>query len=137
MGFLKNLLSGGEGVGAAINALLVEHYLSTADSNDRSRLEEQLVEVMRHGGFPNLQRAAAFDSFNSLPRFAQLNFLALALSELGVKPNLSGQSWMVIRNPFRLENGDESDIRMVSQNLERSHGVSITIGSTSIDISNW
>jgi hypothetical protein len=136
MGFLSRLF-GLPSFGGATNALLVELMMPKLSATQRSQLKAQLVTVFRNGGFPNIKPEAAMASLNRAPRIAQLNFLALAMNELGMQPPLKNEFWHEVRNPFDPSIADEKSLWAVSQRLKSTHGVDISVGRDAISFDTW
>jgi len=136
MGFL-NKLFGMPSFAGATNALLVELTLPNLTASQRAQLKDQLVEVFHRGGFPNTPADVALGHLNRSPRVAQLNFLALAMDELGYQPLLKNEFWHKVRNPFDESLGDESALRVVAKRLKSTHGVEITISSDPLNFDSW
>ncbi len=136
MGFLKKLF-GMPSFAGATNALLVELTLPELTASQRAQLKGQLVEVFRRGGFPNTPADVALSDLNRSTRIAQLNFLALAMDELGYQPPLKNEFWHKVRNPFDESLGDESAFLAVAKRLKSTHGVEITISSEPLNFDSW
>jgi hypothetical protein len=64
--------------------------------------------------------------FNDTDRAAQLNFIALALGEMGASPMLEGQFWHPIKNPFSVS-VDRDTIEFVARRLRGQYGETITL----------
>ena len=136
MGFLSKLLRMPSFNGAT-NALLVELTLPTFTAAQRTQLKARLVEVLRKGPFSHMPAEAALIDLNRSPRFVQLNFLALAMKELGYKPPLKRESLHKVRNPFDPNLADEGALRAVARRLKWKHDVEIWIGSEPISFDSW
>lgn len=93
-----------------------------------SPLAQMVSEVLRAGGFPNASDKMVARQFNRHHRFVQLNVIALALSHAGVNPEVSGEMWHSISNPFRLE-ADEKNIEAVSDRIHAQHGVRLSVST--------
>ena len=136
MGFLSKLLRMPSFSGAT-NALLVELTLPTFTAAQRAQLKVQLVEVFRMRGVSTMPAEAALIDLNRSPRFVQLNFLALAMKELGYKPPLERESLHKVRDPFDPNLADEGALRAVARRLKCKHDVEIWIGSEPISFDSW
>lgn len=136
MKFLRRLFTMPSFSGAT-NALLVELTLPQLTASQRTQLKACVVEVLRRGRFLNMQGEIALDNLNQATRVAQLNFLALAMKELGYKPPLKNEVLHKVRNPFDPNLAPEDALRAVARRLKWKHGVEITIGPDSISFDSW
>jgi len=136
MKFLRRLFTMPSFSGAT-NALLVELTLPQLTASQRTQLKACLVEVLRRGGFPSMPAEIALDDLNQSTRVAQLNFLALAMKELGYKPSLKNEVLHKVRNPFDPNLATEDALRAVARRLKWKHGVEISIGPDSISFNSW
>lgn len=123
MGFLSSLFRGNKGFATATNALLAEHMLPTLTEQQKDQVRGQIGYIFRAGGFPNITEDFIYTQFHSQPRVVQLNILALALNDLGLKPPFKGEFWHEVRNPFRPDIYDSKDIAAVQARLSHQHGV--------------
>jgi hypothetical protein len=136
MGFLSKFF-GMPSFAGATNALLVELTLPKLTASQRAQLKDQLVEVFRRGGFPNTPADVALGDLNRSTRVAQLNFLALAMDELGYQPPLKNEFWHKVRNPFDPTLANESTLTAVANRLKSAHGVEILVGQESLRFDSW
>lgn len=136
MGFLSKLIDMPSFDGAT-NALLVEVTLPTLSESQRTQLKVHVIEVFRKSRAPQTPSDISFDDLNQLTRVVQLNFLALAMKELGYQPSLKKEVLHKVRNPFDPNLADESALRAVARRLKWKHGVEIWIGSESISFDSW
>lgn len=136
MGLLSKLF-GIPSFGGATNSLLVELVLPSLTPQQKEQLKTQLVEVFRRGGFPRTPPEVALRDINRSTRITQLNFLALAMNELGYQPPLKNEFWHEIRNPFDAGLADDSAVWSVAKRLKSTHGVEVTIGHEPINFDAW
>jgi len=123
--------------GGATNSLLVELVMPRLTPQQKAQLKLQLVEIFRKGGFPQIQPEAALEKLNRSMRVTQLNFLALAMNELGYKPPLNNEFWHEVRNPFDPNLADDSSIWSVAKRLKSTHGVNVNVGREPINFDTW
>ena len=126
---------------AATNALLAEHvlgYIEIVPENPFvGELKNAVVQVWRYSGFPNMTVDQVCDRFNSMTRFQQLNFLAMAFNELGHHPMLENESWRPVKNPLLGGLDDPANIEAASIELLSKHGVEVRIPNEVLDIRTW
>lgn len=86
MSFLKNIFTGGEGYSCAQNAHLAELVLRDMPRvEQRIQVAQALGNVMRRGRrYQDLADYELAEIFDKSPRETQLNFLSIALKELGI-----------------------------------------------------
>lgn len=132
MGFLSSLFKGNKGFAAATNALLAENMLPSLSKADKDNVRLQIAHIFRTGGFPNISDDFIYTQFNSQPRAAQLNLVAMALNELGIEPPFKGESWHEVRNPFLPSAYDASDLAAVQARMSNQHGVHFQLGGDSL-----
>lgn len=124
---------------AATNAILAEHTLGLVELVPENpfakRLKDQVIDVWRRMGFPNMTEDQVAQSFNGLTRIGQLNILAIAFAELGDRPYLPGESWQYVRRPLLME--DEAHVRAVAARMKSKHGVDIHIPTERFQIVDW
>lgn len=135
MGLFRKLL-GMPSFGGATNALLVEIMLPAFTGNQKREIKNKLVSIYRNGGSSRASEEAALSSISSSGRIVLLNFIALALNELGYLPPLKNEYWSVVRNPFS-EETTESNLWAVSKRLKSTHGVDVSIGKDPINFDLW
>jgi hypothetical protein len=116
----------------ATNALLAEHVLTMVELVPENpftgRLKNTIVDVWRSGsGFSSMTEESIVERFNSEPRIVQLNFVAMALNELGHEPLLPNEPWHSVVNPFIPVN--DSHVAAVRRRLQAAHGVDLNIAS--------
>ncbi len=136
MGFL-NKLFGVPSFNGITNALLVELTMPKLTVSQRSDLKAQMLKVYRRSGFPTMTDAQILDSLNRTTRIAQLNFLSLAMNELGYQPPLKDEFWHQVQNPFDESLGGESALSAVARRLKSTHGVEIAIPSEPLNFDSW
>lgn len=135
MGLFRKLL-GIPSFSGATNALLVEMVLPTLTDEQRRQIKNKLVSIYRNGGSPRASEESALSSISSSGRIVLLNFIALALNELGYLPPLKNEDWSVVRNPFHDET-TESNLWAVSKRLKSTHGVNVSVGVGLVDFDSW
>jgi hypothetical protein len=123
MGLLSFLLKGNKGFAAANNALLAEHMLPSLTTQQKQRVQGQILHIYRAGGFPNISEDFVYTDFNSQPRLVQLNLIAMALNDLNIEPPLKGEFWNEVRNPFRPDIYDQRDMEAVQARLSNQHKI--------------
>jgi hypothetical protein len=136
MGFFGNILSGGAGIAGANNAHLAELTIRHLNQSEKQRVAARVADITRYSGFPNMSDDQVFDMFNNHERLSQLNLLALAFNEMGISPPVNGESWMPVRNPLMLST-DSSDLQANAGHFRRKHGLTLSVGTTRIDIKQW
>jgi hypothetical protein len=136
MGFLSRLF-GMPSFAGSTNALLMELTLPTLTEPQRAELKARVVEVFRKIGSPEMSVEAALADLNQASRITQLNVLALAMKELGIKPVLSTERLRKVRNPFAPDLVDERALRAVARRLKWAHGVEVCIGEEPISFDSW
>ena len=130
----KKLFLSPKDFGAATNALLAEHYLSSARPEAKKRIASLVIEVLKAGGLPNLPEDRLFRQFNRQERFVQLNVIALALERGNIQPGIQGEMWHLVRNPFQLSQVD-ANIQAVADRLTAQVGARLQVGVTPLAIS--
>lgn len=137
----KRLLPSPKSLNAATNALLAEHLLRRVELVQENQfakeLGEQIINVWRLSGFPNITDSAAIDSFNEESRFVQLNIIAMALNELGHSPHIANEYWQAVSNPLLANLGDDAHISAVSRRLKSNYGEDITIPERQFKLVSW
>jgi len=136
MGFLSKLFRMPP-FGGATNALLVELTLPSLTEVQRAQLKARLVSVFQKHGPSDTSAEVALSNLNQTPRFVQLNFLALAMKELKLKPSLKREPLHKVRDPFDPSLADESALRAVARRLKSAHKVEIWIGEEPITFDSW
>lgn len=136
MKFLRRLFAMPSFSGAT-NALLVELTLPQLTASQRAQLKACLIEVLQRGRFPNMPGEIALDDLHQSTRVAQLNFLALAMKQLGYRPPLKNEILHKVRNPFDPNLVNEDALRAVARRLKWKHGVEISIRQESIRFDSW
>lgn len=74
---------------------------------------------------------------NRSTRVAQLNYIALAMNELGYQRPLKNEFWHKVRDPFDPSIADESALRAVAKRPTSAHGVEISVGSEPLSFDSW
>lgn len=134
MGLFSFLFKGNSGFAAATNALLAEYMLSNLTGDQKNKLRAQIAHIFRAGGFPGLSEEFIRTKFNSQPRAVQLNFVALALNDLGINPPFRGEFWHEVKNPFLPNIYDAADLEAVQARLSNQHRVHFQLATGSLDI---
>lgn len=138
MGFLDTLFAatGGDQYAAAYNAVLMEYTIPRLSADVQQRLIGQLLPTMRSGGFANQPDSYFIDMMVESGRIVQLNFMALALCDIGVPPALPTK-FVSIRNPADPKN-ELPDIWVKVKGMEadflKQHGVSISVPNHPIQL---
>ncbi|MFO1315573.1 MAG: hypothetical protein U1F58_08200 [Burkholderiales bacterium] len=136
MGFLGNMLTGGKGIAGANNAHLAEFVIARLTAAEKKRVAEKVIEMgIQASGYR--ETAASFkEFFRNHERLSQLNCVALALAHLGFQPGLSGETWMMVANPFMVPT-DAKDLEANAGHFRRKHHVNLRIGTERIDLGQW
>lgn len=134
MGLLSFLFRGNSGFATATNALLAEYMLPNLTSDQKKKVRAQIAHIFRAGGFPGLTDEFIRTHFNSKPRAVQLNFIAIALNDLGINPPFKGEFWHEVRNPFLPNIYDAGDMEAVQARLSNQHRIHFQISPTPMDI---
>ena len=125
MSFLKNMLFGGTGIAAANNAHLAELTLPKLNLDQKKKIIENLLEVMRIGAThhtdDDLHRM-----YREAPRVVQLNFLAFTMLYCDIPPAIDGEQWQIVRNPFATA-VDDIDLKTNAGHFRRKYGITIAI----------
>lgn len=121
----------------ATNALLVELTLPTLTDAQRAELKIRVIEVFQKLGPPDLSPDAALPGLNQASRLTQLNFLALAMDELGFDPPLKKEILFKVPNPFDPNLADEHTLRAVARRLKWKHGIEVGIEVEPINFDTW
>lgn len=136
MGFFSKLI-GIHSFGGAQNALFVELMLPSLNVVQRAQLKERIIRIFQSSGFPKKKPDAVISHINDSTRIAQLNFIALAMNELGYSPPLKNEYWTEVRNPFDPSLATENEIWAVAKRLKSNHNVSVSIGSGPLNFDEW
>jgi hypothetical protein len=136
MGFLDRLF-GIPSFEGATNALLVELTLPTLTDVQRAELKIRVIEVFQKLGTPDLSPEAALLGLNQASRLTQLNFLALAMDELGFDPPLKKEILFKVPDPFDPKLADEHTLRAVARRLKWKHSIDVGMGVESISFDTW
>jgi hypothetical protein len=120
MGFLSKLLNMPSFTGAT-NALLVELALLEFTESQRTHLKGRVIDLYRTHRASDGSLEVTLVELNQTPRFFQLNLVALAMKDLGLKPPLKKEKLKNIR-----------DRRLKSQ-----HGIEIWIREEPISFDSW
>ncbi|MBH0177027.1 MAG: hypothetical protein HP491_03990 [Nitrospira sp.] len=121
----------------ATNALLVELTLPTLTDAQRAELKIRVIEVFQKLGPPDLSPEAALLGLNQASRLTQLNFLALAMDELGFDPPLKKEILFKVPNPFDPNLADEHTLRAVARRLKWKHNIEVGIEVEPINFDTW
>ena len=121
----------------ATNVLLVELTLPTLTDTQRTELKIRVIEVFQKLGPPDLTPEAALLGLNQASRLTQLNFLALAMDELGFDPPLKKEILFKVPDPFDPKLADEHTLRAVARRLKWKHGIEVEIGVEPISFDAW
>jgi hypothetical protein len=121
----------------ATNVLLVELTLPTLTDAQRTELKIRVIEVFQKLGPPDLTPEAALLGLNQASRLTQLNFLALAMDELGFDPPLKKEIFFKVPDPFDPKLADEHTLRAVARRLKWKYGIEVEIGVEPISFDAW
>jgi hypothetical protein len=121
----------------ATNALLVELTLPTLTDAQRAELKARVIEVFQRKSSSELSQEAALHGLNQASRLTQLNFLALAMDELGFDTPLKKEILFKVQNPFDPNLANEHALRAVARRLKWNHGVEVSIGEEPISFDAW
>lgn len=128
-------------IAAAYNAVLAEHKLGLIELIPLNPFSMELVDALvaawRHSGFPKDERDYVLSRFNRCSRFQQLNLLAMAFNELGINPDLPGEFWRNVKNPFQAKLESQRHIDAVISTIKFQHGVCVTIPNEPMNIHSW
>lgn len=121
----------------ATNALLVELALPTLTDSQRAELKTCVIEVFQKKSASELSQEAALLGLNQASRLTQLNFLALAMDELGFDTPLKKEILFKVPDPFDPKLADEHTLRAVARRLKWKHGIEVGMGEESISFDAW
>jgi len=114
---------------AANNALFAEHSLGFTELTPRNpsahQLGQQLMVTLRRLGTGLANDATLIEEFNSKPRLAQLNLIAMAMIDLKQSAML-GEPWETPSAPTA-EGPSERAVAAARDEIFNKHGVAITI----------
>lgn len=119
------------------NALLVELTLPTLTEPQRAELKVRTIQFIQNTGSPGMSQETALADLNQASRMTQLNLLALAMKELGLKPSLSSERLRKVRDPFASDLVNEHALRAVAQRLKWKYGVEPSLSVESITFDSW
>ena len=120
---LFGLLAGWDQNKAANNAVLANHLLQQLGWKQKQDIAKLIVENMCRNRFAATD---ALDSLNRACRVTQMNFIALACSDLGIEPSIASSTWLPIPNPFSVGgHTKEEDISFSVRWYEKKSGVRI------------
>lgn len=128
MGFLKGLFTGGRGYAAAQNAAAAEYIFNKISIIDKININSKIIDIFRSGMNSNLSEDQIAKKFDNLDRITQLNFIAIAVAEIGEWDFMNLPKPMEVRNPFRdAALVDKSDIIVAQKTIQRTTGEDIKI----------
>ena len=136
MGFLSRLLDMPSFNGAT-NALLVELTLLELTESQRAHLKGRVLELYCTHRAADGPVEAALVELNQIPRFFQLNLVALAMKDLGYKPPLKKEKLKTVRDPFDPNHADGRALNAVARRLKWQHGIEIWIREEPIIFDSW
>lgn len=136
MGFLSKLLDMPSFSGAT-NALLVELALLEFTESQRTHLKGRVLELYRMHRASTESVEVTLVELNQTPRFFQLNLVALAMKDLGLKPPLKKEKLKHIRDPFDPTHADGRALNAVARRLKWQHGIEIWIREEPISFDSW
>jgi hypothetical protein len=136
MGFLSKLLNMPSFTGAT-NALLVELALLEFTESQRTHLKGRVIDLYRTHRASDGSLEVTLVELNQTPRFFQLNLVALAMKDLGLKPPLKKEKLKNIRDPFDPTHADARALNAVARRLKSQHGIEIWIREEPISFDSW
>jgi len=136
MGFLSKLLDMPSFNGAT-NALLVELALLEFTESQRTHLKGRVIELYRTHRNADGSIEVVLVELNQMPRFFQLNLVALAMKDLGYKPPLKKEKLQKVRDPFDPNHADARALNAVARRLKWQHGIEIWIREEPISFDSW
>ncbi len=136
MGFLSKLLDMPSFNGAT-NALLVELALLEFTESQRTHLKGRVIELYRTHRASTESAEVTLVELNQTPRFFQLNLVALAMKDLGLKPPLKKEKLKHIRDPFDPTHADGRALNAVARRLKWQHGIEIWVREEPISFDSW
>lgn len=139
MGFI-GLITGFDQDKAATNAVLASHLLPGLDKQQKKNIATLIAEQILNSRY----RGTADDvlrELNNNCRVTQMNFIAMACNDLGVKPPIDdGVGWRHVSNPYSVGgHTKERDISAVVRWFARKNGVSINWpgDDVKVDFLDW
>ncbi len=115
---------------AALNALFAEHHLGyielVPENSFAGELKDGILSALKVGDRTRFGTNYWIKSFNRAGRLVQLNFVAMGLNELGLRPMLPGEDWLPVRNPWVIRN-IESKLSKATRYIERRHQQAVRI----------
>lgn len=136
MGFLSKLLDMPSFNGAT-NALLVELALLEFTESQRTHLKGRVIELYRTHRASTESVDVTLVELNHTPRFFQLNLVALAMKDLGLKPPLKKEKLKHVHDPFDPTHADGRALNAVARRLKWQHGIEIWIREEPISFDSW
>jgi hypothetical protein len=136
MGFLSKLL-GMPSFNGATNALLVELSLLEFTESQRTQLKGRVIDLYRTHRAPAESMEVTLVEMNQMPRFFQLNLVALAMKDLGYQPPLKKEKLQKVRDPFDPNHADARALNAVARRLKWQHGIEIWIREEPISFDSW
>ncbi len=136
MGFLSKLLDMPSFNGAT-NALLVELALLEFTESQRTHLKGRVIELYRTHRASTESADVMLVELNHTPRFFQLNLVALAMKDLGLKPPLKKEKLKHVHDPFDPTHADGRALNAVARRLKWQHGIEIWIREEPISFDSW
>lgn len=136
MGFLSRLLDMPSFDGAT-NAFLVELALPELTEAQRSQLKGRVIDLFRTHRAIDGSADVILVELNQMPRFFQLNMVALAMKDLDFPTPFKKEKLQKIKNPFDPSHADEYAMRAVARRLKWHYGVEVWIAEESISFDAW
>lgn len=124
MGLFGSLLGWDQTMGA-VNAVLASHLIEHASPSERQRIAKEVVDLVIRVR-PRQQLNAVLEQVSNETRVAQMNFIALACDNLGIRPSVRNNVWTRVKNPSLV--GDQVDASRIStaiQSIEKQDGVQV------------
>ena len=136
MGFLSRLLDMPSFDGAT-NAFLVELALPELTEAQRSQLKGRVIDLFRTHRAIDGSADVILVELNQMPRFFQLNMVALAMKDLDYPTPFKKEKLQKIKNPFDPSHADEYAMRAVARRLKWHYGVEVWIAEEPIRFDAW
>jgi len=124
----------------AHNAILAQQTLTekelTLHEIESIELGSAIADVFALSGL-DIEYEDIYKMFNSKPRYIQLNIIAMAFCVLRKAPNLAGENWEDVKNPFVLNEKNTKDIQKIILKLSTKHNKVLSIPDAKLNLSNW
>jgi hypothetical protein len=126
MGWFRGFVPRTKNLPGANNAVLAEHALSLVELVPENPFARELARTIIQTLRPlTSSEDRIVKTFNGEKRLIQLNMISRALAYTQ-PPDLPGEDWLEVRNPFILQTADD-EIKLIATQLQKKHGVSVVI----------